>query len=196
MQYLLAFDHLFNLRQLFSSGAFTLQFSKILNIVCFHISQFIRFIHEIQIWKHSPHIYGSLKTTTRLNDVFKSPQHEAWTPLDQIKYYTNLHFYKTSHASTHNTCVCVCVCVSQGRYLTSAVYTFMCKRSPVFHRQWYSPKSFDKYLHVPSSIKRFHAEFSTALSTGAQFGEKPISYQLTPDIQIMWYLCSFWYLLV
>ena len=52
--------------------------------MCFHISQFIIFRHEIRIRKHSPHIHGSLKITTRLNDVFKSPQHEVSAPFDQL----------------------------------------------------------------------------------------------------------------
>jgi hypothetical protein len=48
-QYILNFIYLFHLRQLFGSGAFTLQFSKILNIMCFYITQFIIFRHEIRI---------------------------------------------------------------------------------------------------------------------------------------------------
>jgi hypothetical protein len=41
----------------------------------FHISPFIIFGREIRIQKHCPRIHGSLKITTRLNDVLKSPQH-------------------------------------------------------------------------------------------------------------------------
>jgi hypothetical protein len=167
--------------------------------MCFHISQFIIFIHEIRIRKPSPHIYGSLKTTTRLNDVFKSPQHETLAPLDQIKYYTNTHFYKTSHASAHNARVCARarVCVYLRYVIWHQLYTLSRVRDPQYltdddTRQKASTSTYTFFL----SIKRLHAQFSTALSTGAQLGEKPISYQLTPDIHIMWYLCSFLYLLV
>jgi len=92
----------------------------------------------------------------------------------------------------------MCVCIS-GMVLNVTwhqLYILSCVRDPQYltdddtHQ-----KNFDRYLHVPSPIKRLHAEFSTALSTGAQLGEKPISYHLIPDIHIMWYLCSFWYLL-